>query len=280
MRLVEAIMYRRVQFNQSKQKDNHSKLGCRFFDAETMPKSQKNGHNAYLRLFTLLLAALPISSKIHAAEPVKYQGHESIYSSVQQYIKEKTSHYSIPAEIEVGKLDRRLRLIACDQPLTPFLRPGAKMSGTTSIGVKCNSETPWTAYLTANIHLYDKIAVASQPLPRGRLISAADFELVDREISTLSRGFYTEAKALYGMELKQTLKADTVITPAMVKQPLAIKRREGVTILASSGGLVIRARGEAMGDGAIGERIKVKNSSSKRVIEATIIRAGVVEIRL
>ena len=38
--------------------------------------------------------------------------------------------------------------------------------------------------------------------------------------------------------------------------------------------------GKALSDGARGERIKVKNSSSNRQIEATVIDHGIVEVVL
>jgi len=263
-------MYRTEQFKQSKQRDSQNRTSRRLFDAITTGCG-----TAALLLGSLY--TLPLSA---AEGEGRYQNHEEIYASVEQFIRDETQHYSIEPEITVGRLDKRLRVADCPQALKPFLRSGAKMSGNTTIGVKCSGDKPWTAYLSATIRIYDKIAVASAPLPRGHLLQRGDIILVEREVSTLSRGFFDDLVNIEGLVLKQSLKPDTIITPSMVKRPRAVKRRDGVVIIASTGGMTIRTRGEAMADGAIGERIKVKNSSSKRVIDATIVQPGVVEVAL
>jgi flagella basal body P-ring formation protein FlgA len=45
-----------------------------------------------------------------------------------------------------------------------------------------------------------------------------------------------------------------------------------------SSGVEVRATAKAMSDGASGEKIRVRNTSSKQVLEGVIVSAGVVRI--
>lgn len=270
-------MYRISTLMQSRQEDSYPLQGRHLFDALPRRAVRFSG----VVLLPALLSLSLVEAAAAADDPApRFQDHASIYRAAEAFIRSETSHYSIEPEITIGQLDKRLNVARCEEPLQPFLRPGARMAGNTSIGIKCRGERPWTAYLSASIHLYDKIAVASRPLPRGTRLQQSDLTLVEQEISSLSRGFFNELPALEGQILKQSLKPDTVITPAMVKPPLAVKRREGVVIVAGTGAITIRTQGEAMADGAIGDRIKVKNRRSQRIIDATVIEAGVVEVSL
>ena len=80
--------------------------------------------------------------------------------------------------------------------------------------------------------------------------------------------------------LKLTLKPGAVLSPGQLRRPPAVKRGSQVTILGRAGGIEVRMSGKALSDGARGQRIKVRNSSSSRQIEGTVIARGTVEVTL
>jgi len=59
-----------------------------------------------------------------------------------------------------------------------------------------------------------------------------------------------------------------------------VHRGQEVDLLADHGAIQVKSQGEALGDGAVGNRIKVRNKSSGRIIEGTIRSAGIVEAGL
>jgi flagella basal body P-ring formation protein FlgA len=53
-----------------------------------------------------------------------------------------------------------------------------------------------------------------------------------------------------------------------------------VTLVVDNGGMEIRMAGKALSDGALDQRIRVENVSSRRVVEGIVRSAEIVEIRL
>jgi flagella basal body P-ring formation protein FlgA len=125
------------------------------------------------------------------------------------------------------------------------------------------------------------VVVAATDLPRGALLTEKDLSLEELDITALHRGYMEEITDAIGKKLKRNLQRGQVLTPHQVATPLAVKRGNRVTIIASTpGAFEIRMQGQAMDNGAAGDRIKVKNTSSKRVVEATIRSPGIVEVAL
>jgi flagella basal body P-ring formation protein FlgA len=59
-----------------------------------------------------------------------------------------------------------------------------------------------------------------------------------------------------------------------------VRRGQKVVILAKIEGLRVKMQGIALQDGSQGMTIKVKNKSSRRIIEGTVIRPGTIMVNL
>ena len=70
------------------------------------------------------------------------------------------------------------------------------------------------------------------------------------------------------------------MTPRVLEAPRLVRRGERVTITARADGIDVRMAGKALMDGTAGERIRVRNINSDRVIEATVASPGMVEVQM
>ena len=61
-----------------------------------------------------------------------------------------------------------------------------------------------------------------------------------------------------------------VLTRGMFRAKKLVHRGDRVTLSMKSGLVAVRVSGIAMSDGARGERVKVKNLSSKRTVDGTV----------
>ena len=52
-----------------------------------------------------------------------------------------------------------------------------------------------------------------------------------------------------------------------------------MTILSEAGGIQVRMNGEALADGTQGKVVRVRNASSKRIVEGEVIAKGMVKVR-
>jgi flagella basal body P-ring formation protein FlgA len=179
-----------------------------------------------------------------------------------------------------GNLDSRLRLQKCTSPLTAF-KKGSKFGlGSQVIGVKCQSETPWTVYVPVTVKLYKTLVVAAHPLSANHLLSASDVKLTQIDISTLRKDYFEDAKSVVGQQLKYPLAMGSAISSSHIRPQKIVRRGETVTLIAEAGSMQVRMTGMALSDAVLGEKIRVENSSSKRIVEGIVDAPGQVKISM
>lgn len=224
---------------------------------------------------------LPLMLAIGAAGASDLQDHESIRSAGAEFLREQARalHGGQP-EVEVNRLDRRLRLSACAEPLEAFMPSAGRTLGTTSVGVRCHAPKPWTLYLPAKISLAGDVVVAARALARGEHLDADDLKLVRRDLAGLPPGYADRPEALVGQRLRRAVSVGTPLGEQMLEVPVLVRRGQRVTVLAQGRGIQVRSSGKALGDATEGERVRVENTSSKRVVEGVAVAEGVVRVNL
>ncbi len=229
------------------------------------------------RLLTLLTAlAIPLAT--HSAEPL--QSHESIEKAIYQHISQHIGDNTTNVEITLNPIDNRLRLRQCNKPLETTVRGVGELRGRIAVAVKCSSPKPWKFYLGATVRLFDNIVVAKRGIPRGAMLSGDDIHLQYTELTQLRQDYYQRIDDVIGMVTKRTLSKGKPIGPHAISSKRLVTRGDKVTIRAVLAGIEVRMHGEALSDGANGERISVKNISSNRIISAIVTSPGIVSVVL
>ncbi len=209
-----------------------------------------------------------------------YQDLEAIRAQVREFILKQAARPEGSIEVEVGRIDPRLRLAACERPLDLTLPPNSRLAGSALTSVRCNGSHPWSFYVTARIRNYEPVLVAARALPRGTVLGAADVRIEKRDLSTLNDTPLTDLKQVTGKLTLHALAPGDVVGFRSFKAAQLVRRGEKVTILASANGLEVRVSGEALADGVEGQAINVRNSLTSKVIQAVITAPGVVQVRL
>ncbi len=208
------------------------------------------------------------------------QDVNSIEQVAHVYAMEQAqAHYGNP-QVVTGNLDPRLRLQQCSSPLTAFNNSKKFGLGSQVIGVKCRSDTPWTVYVPVTIKLYRTVVVAARPLNANRLISSSDIKLAQIDISTVRKAYFKEAKLVIGQQIKYPVVAGAVLNANNVRPQKIVRRGETITLIAEAGSMQVRMTGMALSDAVLGERIRVENSSSKRIVEGVVDAPGQVKISM
>ena len=215
-----------------------------------------------------------VSGHVQAAE----QPLESIRSAVSNFLQQESDKNAQAVQIEVGRLDPRLRLAACTTPLSVYLAPGARMPGNTSVGVRCDGASPWALFVPASVRQKFVVVTAAQTLTRGKLLAPADLRVESRYLMSLPTGALEDPAVAVGRVVTRQLATGSLVTAGALREERAVRRGQTVTLSLAAGSLVIRVSGTALKDGALGDRITVRNTTSNRVVEGVIIEAGVVEV--
>jgi flagella basal body P-ring formation protein FlgA len=165
----------------------------------------------------------------------------------------------------------------CKKPLD-VKSTNALRLGTNSIEVSCPQRSSWSLMLNANIEVWRDVVVLRDHLSRGQQVKNSSVVLQQRNIGNLQRGYYTEINGIIGNISKRSLKAGTAISPGMIDLPIIVKRGQTVTLRAERPGFAVNMKGSALKKGRKGDRIKVENSNSNRVLYGTIVDSDLVLI--
>ncbi|MFK7815386.1 MAG: flagellar basal body P-ring formation chaperone FlgA [Gammaproteobacteria bacterium] len=197
------------------------------------------------------------------------QSHASLHKAVLSFLETETQD-SQDSEISVRDFDKRLRLHQCSAPLKAFWPMGNKRFGNTTVGVRCSGDKPWKIFVGAHIHIYKSVWVSNTGLNRNQILDLGSVSKEKRDITRLTSGYLLSDTPIAGMQIKRNIPSNHVLTNTMLDSQKMVKRGDRITIISRAGGIEVRATGVALSDGSKGERIRVKNTSSKREIEAYV----------
>ena len=85
---------------------------------------------------------------------------------------------------------------------------------------------------------------------------------------------------MLGQQLKYPVAMGTVISKQTVKPKKIVRRGEMITLIAVAGSMQVKMNGTALSDASLGQKISVKNSSPKRVVEGVVDGPGLVCVSL
>ena len=163
-------------------------------------------------------------------------------------------------------------LPACSQPLRLSGAPlQQKNLARQNYRVACGSGASWQAVVTV-------IAMAAREIARGETLTPDALVMKKFNISNLRGEPLLSREEATGLTAKRTLRAWTPILRTQLQQPLLVKRGQAVTISSVSDDIHAQTAGVALKEGHLHESIKVQNSSSERVIDATVTGAGRVSV--
>jgi flagella basal body P-ring formation protein FlgA len=182
--------------------------------------------------------------------------------------------------IEIGQLDSRLQLTRCAHAPTAQLAPGARTEGHTTINVRCSAPVSWSLFVPARIERHLPVVVLERPISRQQVIGPTDVRIERQAVSTLTNGYFTETDDVIGMASRRRLMPGQVLTSAHVTQRRIVERGQEVTLFSARPGLVVRMKGIALENGIEGERIRVRNNASKRIVEGYVEPSGAVRVAL
>jgi flagella basal body P-ring formation protein FlgA len=151
---------------------------------------------------------------------------------------------------------------------------------TMSIGIQVAGQPFTVAQLRFNINRYEQVAVATRVLAGGELITADSISFERRDIGRMPPGYFTNPDKLLGLAVKRQLAPGTAITDSMVAKPVLITRGKTVTIVAKIGGIEVSVPGTALQSGSESQFIRVKNTSSNKIIIGQVVDETTVQVHL
>lgn len=207
------------------------------------------------------------------------QDLDEVRKAVGEFLHASNGSIASPDHVEVGVIDSRLRLARCGRSLKLFIPAGGAAAGNTTVGVRCLGPSPWLIYVPARVRVYRDVVVTSRAVPRNSVVGMQDIKLEQRDVSGLTAGYLGAPEKALGRVARRPMPIGAIIDRSALENRRLVRRGERVTILANAGRLAVQMKGKALMDGASGDRIRVKNLSSGRIVEGTVTANGTVHVR-
>lgn len=112
----------------------------------------------------------------------------------------------------------------------------------------------------------------------GAVLGANDVEWVRVALDKTGADVISNAKQLEGTELRRNMGAQIVLHGRDLVKERLIQKGDLVDMQVKTENMLVSARGRALGDGAMGETIRVTNASSNRTIDAVVTGKGTVSV--
>lgn len=136
------------------------------------------------------------------------------------------------------------------------------------------------ANLAGTFHRMVEMPVPARRLGSEHIIRAEDIEMVRLREQGLGANLIVDADRLVGQAVQRALPAGQPIRLGAVHPPILVDKGRIVTVMLETDAMVLTVQGRAMEPGAEGDVIRVQNTLSNAVIEATVRRDGSVVVEL
>ena len=232
---------------------------------------------ALVAIGTALMLWLGMHGPVRAASAsAGTQPLASLRAAAEQGLRDHFARPGSRIEVSTEPLDLRLQLAVCTQPLRALISDQTQVRPRMMVPVQCPQAGGWTVRVPVRLKLFRNVLVSSRALLRGDGISAADVHAEERDVARLGYGYLENFRQIAGRSLSRAVARGTVLTPGTLGGRRMVRAGDHVQVLAQLDGIEVRADGVALGSGDNGARLRVRNASSGRVVDAMVSAPGVV----
>lgn len=206
----------------------------------------------------------------------QYQEIPLIQKAVKEFVYSHTMNPAGEIEVEVGQIDKRITLPKCVN-LKPFMPPGSRLWGKTSVGVRCDEHVSWTIYVQADVKIMANVLHIARPVTRDQIIDYGDVALQIVNLTQMPEGVLTEYSQAVGKIAVSNLTSGQPLRENMLRAPYVILRGQNVKLLVKGRGFSVSSEGHALSDAAEGQVVQVRNPSG-RIISGLARPDSIVEV--
>jgi flagella basal body P-ring formation protein FlgA len=165
--------------------------------------------------------------------------------------------------------DLTFRAFSPKEPLGPF---------TIEVTIAHEGKTIEEGQVRLRIRKYAEVVVANDRIGRHEELATTQFKIERMDVTSLREQPVKSFDQLEGQRTRRNLRRGTILTTGAIEPVPDIEVGGEVTILYADTWGTITAPGKALQDGWSGDRIRVKNLASNKIIEAEVETADQVRV--
>ncbi|WP_116137452.1 flagellar basal body P-ring formation chaperone FlgA [Trinickia diaoshuihuensis] len=209
--------------------------------------------------------------------PAGQEDGETIRRAALAFLQQQT--VGLPGKINITVAPSFPRGLAACTTLEPFMPTGARLWGTTSVGVRCAGAKPWTLYLQARIAIEATYYLAARQIDPGSVITAQDLLARNGDLSNLPRAIVTDPSQAVGSTAIVRIGAGTPLRQDLLKSASAVTIGQTVKVVAQGAGFSISSEGSVMNNASPGQQVRVKMAGGQ-IISGTVVDGATVQVQM
>ena len=194
-----------------------------------------------------------------AAAPVMqspFENTQVIRQTAERFLREQTTGLPGRVGLTVGDAVSD-RMPAC-AGLEPFLPPGARLWGSTTVGVRCSGERPWTLYLQARVSINATYFVAARQINPGETIGPNDLSPRQGDLTLLPRTVATDAGQIIGTVAVNRITSGLPIRSDLLRNAIAVQQGQTVRVVSRGAGFEVSTEGQVLSRASAGDPVQVR----------------------
>nr|WP_233638488.1 flagellar basal body P-ring formation chaperone FlgA [Citrobacter cronae] len=228
-----------------------------------------------------ICCGLPAHAAIH---PIQHSAREQINARVLDAAsheidalarKQQWRDYRYTFNIYIPSAVSTSALCASAPQVTSSTSPEMVLSRMNFV-VSCPGSNGWQFNVAVRPDVSIPVVMPKSLIARDTVITADDLQLKKFNISNQREGLMTNIDEAIGLTSKRALQPGKPITRSELVLPVLVKRDQPVMIVSHMAGITASMPGVALKNGRKGDVIKIRNSSSQRIISGMVDDTGVV----
>lgn len=224
-------------------------------------------------MVVLLAGGLGVVAPVSAERP----DAGLVKRAAEQFVARETAGLPGRVAFTVGTLDAQAGLPVC-RSAEAFLPAGGRLWGGTTLGVRCTSPTPWTAYLPVEVRVWAGVVHVARAVQPQQPLAESDLTVQQADLTQLPAGVLTDARAALGKTLITTLHPGQPVRADLLRAPTVIQQGQPVKLLVQGRGFMVAGEGRALTPATDGQLVQVRVQSGL-VVSGLARPGGTVEVR-
>lgn len=216
------------------------------------------------RRWLTLFAALTSLQAQAQTLPKTRQDMDALRVMAEQFLLTQSAALPGQTRVTVAAPDRRITLAACDAPQA-FMPEQARLTGNTTVGLRCAAPVTWTLYLPAKVSVLTDYVSSALPLAQGQIVQASDIVMKQGDLASLPAGVLTDATHAIGRSLAQPQSAGMPLRRDALRNLPVVQQGQTVRIVASGAGFSISGEARALTMGMEGQLVQARTASGQLV---------------
>lgn len=200
----------------------------------------------------------------------------SLSTALDSYLRVQTQGLPGKVSYSIGRLDQHAQDAPCSA-FEPFLPPGSRLWGRTTVGVRCLAPNPWTVYVPVQISVSGSYLVTARQLKRGEVVASGDVFAQSGDLGALPASVVTDPEQALGKTVRNGIAAGQPLRSDQLTAPWAVQQGQSVKLQSTGAGFTVSNEGKALNNATDGQIAQVRTASGQ-VVSGVARPGGIVEV--